>query len=184
MSILVTDVALTLRDLRDLFREPELDPFAGEDTDESGIDRLLDILKADDRWRRSEFRLTLSIPEAEITPDVELKIRRAMGRYCDGQIQYNRRKLTQVRTEGRRSLRIGGLFLAACLGLAALAETLFRDEGLLGTLVVEGLFIAGWVGLWQPVDLLLYAWWPYADEIKLHEKIRRMELIVKAAPGL
>lgn len=184
MSILVTDIALTLKDLRDLFREPELDPFAGDTADESGIDQMLDMLKADDDWRRSEFRLTLALPEDQITVDAELRIRRALGRYCDGQILSNRRKLIQVRAEGRRSLRVGGLFLFVCLGLAALAETLLPEGGLMGTLVVEGLFIAGWVGLWQPVDLLLYAWWPYSDEIKLYEKIKRLELNLTPAPGL
>ncbi len=179
MSILVTDVALELKELRDLFREPDPDPFLGEGQDESGIDQLLDILKTSDDWRRSEIRLALTLPPAEITPDVEPKIRRALARYCDVQIQSNRRKLNQIRAAGRRSLRVGGLFLMICLGLAALAEGVFREGGLVETLVVEGLFIAGWVGLWQPVDLLLYAWWPYSDEIKLYEKIKRIELVVQ-----
>ena len=178
MSILVADVALALKDPRDLFREPELDPFAGEDNDESGFDRLIDMLRSNEDWRKSEFRLSLTLPAEFAGPDWELRIRRALTRYCDAQIVVARRKLLQVRAEGRRSLRIGGIFLIACLGLAAFAESVFREGGLIATLVVEGLFIAGWVGLWQPVDLLLYAWWPHADEIKLHEKIKRMELVL------
>lgn len=64
------------------------------------------------------------------------------------------------RREMAQSLRIGGLFLAACLIVSALVDQLSGLPPFLQTLLRESLIIADWVGLWHPLDLLLYAWWP------------------------
>jgi len=58
--------------------------------------------------------------------------------------------------DGRRALLIGLLFLASTLLLRGLLPSnvgwmRFADEGLT---------ICGWVGLWKPIDIHLYRWWP------------------------
>ena len=67
-----------------------------------------------------------------------------------------RRDLGELFREGRTALLIGLLFLAATLVLRDLITPGYR----LGDFLREGLTICGWVGLWKPIDIHLYRWWP------------------------
>ena len=39
-------IELRLRDIRNFFADPEIDPFDGEAIDESGINQLMDVLRS------------------------------------------------------------------------------------------------------------------------------------------
>ena len=43
-------------------------------------------------------------------------------------------------------------------------------------LVVEGLSIVGWVGMWQPLQSLLYDWWPAYRDNQIYRRLKDMEL--------
>jgi hypothetical protein len=60
--------------------------------------------------------------------------------------------------EGPTSLLIGLGFLAQCL-LGADILTDFPNNTFL-RLLKESLLIAGWVAMWRPIQIFLYAWWP------------------------
>lgn len=170
------EIHLHLSDVKTFFQVPEIDPFVGEDLDISGIDQLMDALKAQSDWKKRALSAVLHLPPAAHADPHVGQMPAALARYCDKQIQYSRRKITELRLEGRHALRMGVVFLVVCFGLSALTEKVAGSESLFGQLLVEGLIIAGWVGLWHPLELLLYAWWPYAQDIKLYEKIKAMRL--------
>lgn len=172
----VTDLPLYLRDLRNFFHEPAIDPFAGEDIDSSGIDQIMDALKARPDWKRAAVRAVVHLPPAAEGDPRLPEMGRLLQRYCARQIQYNRRKISETRIEGRHALRIGLVFLAACLGVSAALQGAIGETSLIARFLVESLVIAGWVALWHPLELLLYSWWPYAQDIKLYEKVEAMEL--------
>ena len=54
------------------------------------------------------------------------------------------------------ALLIGLLFLATTLLLRDLVPAQARWSEVFR----EGLTICGWVGMWKPIDLHLYRWWP------------------------
>lgn len=171
-------IDLYLSDIRNFFQVPEVDPFAGEDIDLSGIDQLMDALRAKWDWRKRRLHAVVHLPPAAREDPRTADLKALLVRYCDVQILYCRRKIAEQRIDGGHALRMGTFFLALCLGLSATFEHLIGSDYLAGQILVEGLLIAGWVGLWHPLDLLLYAWWPYARDIKLYEKIRTMGLEV------
>ncbi|MFK8253679.1 hypothetical protein [Ancylobacter terrae] len=177
------DVEIRLRDIRNFFTEPDIDPFEGEIIDLSGIEQVMDALKSRPGWRRCRLRTRLSVPFTAETASIEARMPEALRAYCDKHIQYCERKIREVRIEGRRGLRVGALFLAACMAASASVDTLLAIPGLLGQLLSEGLLIAGWVGLWRPIELLLYEWWPYSRDIALYRKIRDMTLVIEPAPA-
>ncbi len=172
----VTDLPLFLRDLRNFFHEPTIDPFAGEDIDISGIDQIMDALKARPDWKRARFRAVVHLPPSAEGDTRLPEMPRLLQRYCARQIQYSRRKIAELRIEGSHALRIGLVFLAACLGTSAALQQAVGETSLIVRFLVESLVIAGWVALWHPLELLLYSWWPYDQDIKLYEKIEAMEL--------
>lgn len=176
MNGTANEIHLHLSDVKNFFQVPEIDPFEGDDLDVSGIDQLMDALKAQPDWKKKSLRAVVHLPEADVGDSRIGNMPRYLERYCDKQIQYSGRKITELRLEGRHALRMGALFLFLCLALSAATEKLVGSESLVGQVLVEGFIIAGWVGLWHPLELLLYAWWPYAQDVKLYEKIRSMRL--------
>lgn len=176
MDATTNEIHLHLYDIKNFFQVPEIDPFMGEDFDDSGIDQLMDALKAQTDWRRRELLAVVHLPPAAVDDPRLKEMPRYIRHYCDNQILYCRRKIAQGRIDGRHALRMGIFFLFACVAASALSEKFIGSETVVGQVLVEGFVIAGWVGLWHPLDLLLYAWWPYSHDIKLYEKIKSMRL--------
>jgi len=40
----------------------------------------------------------------------------------------------------------------------------------------EGLFIMGWVAMWQPISIFLYEWWPIREAETIFKKISALEV--------
>lgn len=146
-------IELRLRDVRQVFnrldpapfREKDLDPAAEayiEDAvSEIGVSRPMKIVVrlADDAARD---------PEASALPD-------AIAHYFEYRAAHVGLELRRLLKQGAASLVIALVFLGACL---ALRQTLQSLSG--WALLSEGLLIIGWVGLWRPVEIFLYDWWP------------------------
>jgi hypothetical protein len=81
----------------------------------------------------------------------------------------------------RRELRwfvaIGLAFLAACLGLRQLA--LGFGPGSVMQIVAEGLLILGWVGMWRPLEAVLYDWWPLLRRRRIFRRLAQIEVQVR-----
>ncbi|GAB4069256.1 hypothetical protein KHC28_09835 [Ancylobacter sonchi] len=172
------EIDIRLRDLRNFFATPDIDPFAGESIDESGIDRLIDLVTAERRWRRRPVRLRLHVAPTPGNAELAPRLPEALARYCDTNRDYAERKLRETRREGLRTLAVGVVFLALCIGVATLISSSALDEMLVGELLSEGAIIAGWVGLWRPIEILLFDWWPYARDRVLYTRLRGLEITV------
>ncbi len=81
--------------------------------------------------------------------------------------------------QGRTSLFIGLVFLAACLLLSKML--LGHAVGTWAAVVRESLTIAGWVAMWRPMQIYLYDWWPLLRRRRIYTKLSHMpvELIQK-----
>ncbi len=174
------DAALYLSELHHFFEAPPLDPFAGDSIDESGIDQLMDTMKARPRGAPRLKRIVLHLPPDEITPDLPGTLRAAITTYCNVQQRLSHQKVRETRLQGRRALFIGFIAWTVCLLLSTLSEQVFSRYSLEGRLFGEGFLIAGWVSLWRPAELLLYDWWPYSRDAQLYERIKAMDVAVVA----
>ncbi len=85
-------------------------------------------------------------------------------------------KRRQTFRRGRAALLIGVLFLAICMTIAQWTSRF--DLGLLGSPIREGLTILGWVAMWRPVDILLYAWWPIAETLDVYARLSEIPIDV------
>jgi hypothetical protein len=81
---------------------------------------------------------------------------------------------------GRTTLIVGLGFLASCLLLGGLVSRVW--PGTLGGIVREGLTIAGWVAMWRPIQIYLYDWWPLRDELRVLERLARMQVRLVLPP--
>lgn len=180
LSISGADAKLALADLRYLFEGPQVDPLAGVFEGRSGFDLLLEQLKRE-KLPSDRLRLTIVAPAGQVDAQAQTMVRPALAGHVDnmlGTLDCDRR--LQLR-EMRQSLRVGGLFLAVCLILSALVDQLSVLPAFVQTLLRESLLIAGWVGLWHPLDLLLYAWWPLRYRRMVLTYVRGAEVKLVAA---
>lgn len=65
MSGTANEIHLHLSDVKNFFQVPEIDPFEGDDLDISGIDQLMDALKAQGDWKRKSLRAVVHLPAAD-----------------------------------------------------------------------------------------------------------------------
>ena len=80
----------------------------------------------------------------------------------------------QLMRDGRHSLLIGGLFLAACL--IASQALRWQTSGTILSVAQESLTIAGWVAMWRPMEIFLYEWWPLRRRWRVFEKMSHMKV--------
>jgi len=172
-------VSLHLSDIHNFFQTPEIDPFLGENIEASGMDQLMDTLKARPGLAKRIDRIVIHLPEAKIEAGLVAKTRAAITAYCGAQIRLTRQKKREVHLQVRKALPVGFFFWAACFGLSLASEAAFGPDTALGRVFGEGFIIAGWVGLWRPAELLLYEWQPYARDIRLYEQIQAMEVVIR-----
>ena len=90
-----------------------------------------------------------------------------------------RQKLRDTLQRGRSSLVIGLLFLFLCM---LLSQWVFTGEHLLDRVLGEGFLIIGWVAMWRPLDLLLYAWWPQLAELRLYRRMQELPVEIRTYP--
>jgi hypothetical protein len=143
------------------------------------MDDLVAEVSAHSLRQRSRARIVL--PDREIQPDTEARVRHAIDRYCALRLVENANELRTLRREGLGALAIGGvilvlgLFLSGFLSRSSVPTTV-RDY--LG----QGVFlVVAWVGLWYPLDTLLWTPRVQVRHRKVLHTIRNMEVTVEPA---
>jgi len=92
-----------------------------------------------------------------------------------------RRDLRELFRRGRISLAVGLIFLASSTLLASLISTRIPGSTV-SEIITQGLTVGGWVAMWRPLEIFLYAWWPIAGERRLYGRLGAMPVIVRVLP--
>lgn len=111
-------------------------------------------------------------------PETPAKIRELIHHYFAARERQKRQELRLLLWEGRVSLAIGLALLGATFGLSRLIP----ETTALGGYAREGLLICGCVGMWHPIDIHLYQWWPLLREARLYRRLSEARVSVHAAP--
>jgi hypothetical protein len=169
-------IEVRVSDLQQLFNSFDPTPFQGRDLDPQAEDFIVG-------WAR-DVRSTLPLgllvhAGGEGAPaDAETIVHTAVRDHFKRRAETHRQKLRQLFKLGRRSLLIGLLFLAACIGLSDVIETAMPASRLAG-IVRESLLIGGWVAMWRPIEVFLYDWWPIRAEAVLSDRLSAMTVRVR-----
>jgi hypothetical protein len=168
-------IELDLDDIAELFEARAPDVLAGRGGAPAGIDRLVSrlALKPARAMWPDTLRIRLATPSADARPEM---VSRAIGRWCEAELAAIEGRLELMARERVRAWVVGLAFFAFCLGVAGALEAAPMLSGFLATLLSETVIIAGWVGLWHPLDLTLYAWWPDARRRKLLQQLQALKL--------
>jgi hypothetical protein len=173
-------IALRLEHLRELFDLPETDLFSeGRDNYYlAGLDVALSELRGRP-YRPGLVRLEITVPTAEVEPGREATVARAVRRYCEARIAYNRSERRAALAGGAGSLAVGLPVAAAGIIVAAVFRTGIPAD-VIGAVLT-------WVGLWYPLDQLLFYPSECTRENRPLRRLRDAEVVLlprgAAGPG-
>jgi len=173
----VHHVELNLRDINQLFNTIDPSPFHDKDLDHYSEEFMVS-------WAREfpfneEVALVIYLSEFPAEKNFEPVIEQAIQNYFAYRARLTQMDFRQLMKDGRRSLVIGGLFLAACL--IASQALLGKASGAFLSVARESLTIAGWVAMWRPMEIFLYEWWPLRRRWRIYGKMSRMKVEVRSA---
>jgi hypothetical protein len=174
------ELTLELGEADEFFAGSESRVAAGRPPLPPGIDQIREELDA--HSLPGALATVIVLPRAQVNPGLSAEIGRALERYCVMGICKAENEMRMLRREGIKTLLIG-LSLFVVFGI--LAETVVRTSlpsPVRDFLGEDGLFVVvGWVGLWYPIETLLYSHRPYRQEIAVLRLIRRMQIEIR--PG-
>ena len=156
-----------------LFNSMDPAPFHERDLDAQVVDYIVDW--AQEVAPDAPLGLVVTLHhEAAAAHDADL-LRDAVHTSFQRRALASRRRLKKMLREGRLSLVIGFVFLAAAIFISDYLGGLISNENY-AWLVQESVVIGGWVALWHPLNIFLYDWWPIRAERRLFERLGEMEV--------
>lgn len=169
-------VRLRLVHLDDMFEMPRTDLFSEYRNFLTGADFCISELRA--RVSRKPVLLHVELPPSEIDEGVADRFRYTLRRYCEHRIRYSVRE--------RRALRIGGvsaLRIGLPLAIAGMVLTWWANVGAdseEAAIVTDHLgWVLAWLGLWYPLDQLLFYPLAYNREQRVLTLLRDADVVIE-----
>jgi hypothetical protein len=173
-------LTLDLKDADELFAGRGSDVASGTPSLPPGIDQIREVLDA--RSLPAALAAVIKLPRAKLKPDLSCHITRAVERYCELGISRAETEIRMLRREGVRTLLIGLSLFVVFVSIAEAIVHTSLPSPLRTFFGEDGLFIVvGWVGLWYPIETLLYSARPHRQEIAILRAIRGMQIEIRAA---
>ena len=164
-------IELRLNNVGQLFNTMDPSPFHERDLDHDAEEFILSWAREHEKDADLQIRVVLR--QSADTNSARL-VKESIHHYFEYRARIARHDLGELFREGRTALLIGLLFLGATL--------ILRDMIVAGPSLAdffrEGLTICGWVGLWKPVDIHLYRWWPLKAHGRLLTRLSRCSIEV------
>ncbi|HJT81337.1 MAG TPA: hypothetical protein VJ719_09085 [Chthoniobacterales bacterium] len=167
------NIELELRDFTQLFNPIDSSPFENKDLNPD-VEEFI-VGSAEEYPPNEALTLRIYLGEWPTEDPTEL-LCHAVHNYFSYRARLNRLGFRRLMKRGRISLLIGLMFLAVCLLSSRLL--LGEHEGTWATIIRESLSIAGWVGMWRPIEIYFYDWWPLRRRGRIYEKLSRMPVKV------
>lgn len=157
-------IDLRLANAGQLFNTMDPSPFHERDLDHDAEEFIVGWAREHEAHHALRIRIVLrQAAESSVTRMVQASIHH----YFAYRAEVTQRELRELFREGRTALVIGLAFLAFTLAVRSLIPA---DPGW-WEWAREGLTISGWVGLWKPIDILLYRWWPLRRQERLQKRL-------------
>jgi hypothetical protein len=172
-------IRLDLASAEAMFELPQSDLFSEHRNFQAGVDYCLSELRS--RRSRAPVRLELSMPASEVDEGTAGRISSTLRRYCEHRIDYNKRERRALRYDGLWSLRVG--VPIAIVGLIAVVNTVSVAGHGNFNLAFDTLgWVLVWVGLWFPLDTMLFTPLTYGRENRCLALLRDAEIIAQPRP--
>ena len=157
-----------------MFQLPQTDLFSEHRNFLTGVDICISELRS--RVTRPPVLLAITLPPAELTPDLPERFATTLRRYCEHRIRYSNRETRALRIGGISALRFGIPLAAVGLAVSWFANS--RNRYGEPEVVADHLgWVLGWVGPWYPIDQFLFYPLAYGRERRALERLRDAEVV-------
>jgi hypothetical protein len=170
-------ISLTLASPEEMFHVEQADLFSEYRNFMTGVDYCISVLRS--RRSRRPVRLELALPPDQIRDGVTAQISRTLDRYCNHRITYNERERRAVRFDGLYSLWVGLPIVVIGFVLVIVKGSLVGRTGNPNLVLDTGGWVLVWVGLWFPLDTLLFSPLAYGRENHVLERLRRADIVLE-----
>ena len=173
-------IEMKLRTVSQLFHTLDPSPFREKDLAKDAEDYIVD--QAEELPNGIQIDIILHLPAEELSQSSAIDIASAVKEYFNLRSHNTSREMRELFRTGRLSLLVGLIVLSSCLLLGWLFARKL-DEGPFPDILRESFLILGWVAIWKPSEIFLYAWPPLVRRRKLFRRLSRANVRVEVGPS-
>jgi hypothetical protein len=175
-------ISLSLNNPEEMFVLASVDLFSEYRNFMTGLEYCISVLRGRPSGR--PVRIDLALPADQISGGLDHRIRSTLGRYCDHRIAYNQRERRAVRLDGLFSLWIGLPFVVLGFVLVIIKSSIVGASGNANLILDSGGWVLVWVGLWFPLDTLLFTPLSYGRENRVLKRLRTADVLIESHPTM
>lgn len=169
-------IEVRVAELSQLFNSMDPSPFHEKDLDDDAEEFI--VSWAREIGREKPLALLVHLGQPSVLPDAGEVVSSATHAFFGRRSDLTRRRLRELFRTGRKSLVIGLVFLASSVAGGNWIVRALPDSGF-AQLVRESLLIGGWVAMWRPLEIFLYAWWPIRNERRIYDRLANMPVRIE-----
>ena len=161
-----------MESLSHLFDSRDPAPFRQRDLDPDAFEYIYGAVR--ELGFNAPAKLVFYFTGERFDPEKNKRCQEAIRGYFGYEYETNYRALKSILRRGVISAFIGLSFLAICTFLSASYAK--HPERFMASVVTEGFLIVGWVAMWRPIDIFLYAWWPLVPKQRILKRLTQIEI--------
>ena len=174
-------IELRLRHAGEMFVLDQTDQFSEYRNFLTGVEHSISVLRG--HRTRHPLRLDVTLPADEAADGTAERITRTLRRYCDDRIAYNERERRATRFDGLSYLWVGIPIVVVGFLIVVLAADIAGRHRNANLVLDSGGWVLVWVGLWFPLDTLVFTPLGYGREIRALRRLHGAEVVVRADPA-
>jgi hypothetical protein len=175
-------ISLSLTSPEEMFVLAPADLFSEYRNFMTGLEYCISVLRS--RHSKEPVRIDLALPPEQISDALDQRIGRTLTRYCDHRIAYNQRERRAVRFDGVFSLWVGLPLVVLGFLLVIIKSSIVGATGNANLVVDSAGWVLVWVGLWFPLDTLLFTPLSYGRENRVLKRLRTADIIIEPHPTM
>jgi hypothetical protein len=175
-------ISLSLMSPEEMFVLAPADLFSEYRNFMTGLEYCISVLRS--RHSSAPVQLKLGLPSNRITGGMDDRIAGTLHRYCEHRIAYNKRERRATRRDGVFSLWVGLPIVVIGFVLVIVKSSIVGTTGNANLVVDSGGWVLVWVGLWFPLDTLLFSPLAYGRENRVLRRLQSAEVLLEPHPML
>jgi hypothetical protein len=148
----------------------------------TGLEYCISVLRSS--RSSGPVQIKLALPDDQISEGLDQRISRTLKRYCEHRISYNHRERRAVRFDGVFSLWVGLPIVVLGFVLVAIKSNIVGSAGNANLVVDSAGWVLVWVGLWFPLDTLLFTPLAYGRENRVLKRLRTADIVIEPLPAI
>ena len=170
-------ISLSLSTPEEMFVLAPADLFSESRNWMTGLEYSISVLRSG--RATGPVQIEMALPSDQISDGLDRRVQRTLTRYCDHRISYNKRERRAVRLDGVVSLWIGLPIVVLGFILVIVKGSIVGSTGDANLILDSGGWVLVWVGLWFPLDTLLFTPLSYGRENRVLKRLRTADVLVE-----